>query len=271
MIFIDRAYFIQEIRAIHALVEIIPDFCVSPNLENRISYLKKVFNIEYQVCESNLNCSSEIIKINHSTPFTQIFEIKKDLIFPKSMFVFLKSNWPQLREIEFSFSGFISSKRKYTLQNWMSKNFINDNNSIESFSEKMLKLLFDFLNIDYSFKNKIGSVLVLSSNHGRNFPIKSWDENYYNNNLNSKFVLCPSGDFIWTYRFFEAIICGAIPVVEEYCPLYEGFKFYYFNDNINSLVYKTEMADFNFKLAFERLTISKEHELKILRYFETKI
>lgn len=37
------------------------------------------------------------------------------------------------------------------------------------------------------------------------FQKKSWDTEYYDILSQSKFVICPSGDFIWSYRFFEAI------------------------------------------------------------------
>jgi Exostosin family len=38
-------------------------------------------------------------------------------------------------------------------------------------------------------------------------------EGYYDQLQSTRFALCPDGDFPWTYRFLEAIMCGAIPVV----------------------------------------------------------
>jgi len=38
---------------------------------------------------------------------------------------------------------------------------------------------------------------------------------YYAKLRSSEFALCPDGDFTWTYRFLEAIMCGAIPILER--------------------------------------------------------
>jgi hypothetical protein len=36
----------------------------------------------------------------------------------------------------------------------------------------------------------------------------------------SRFALCPAGDAPWSNRFFEAVMCGAIPIVED--PVHSG-------------------------------------------------
>ncbi len=68
------------------------------------------------------------------------------------------------------------------------------------------------------------------SNKGREFPVKAWDEEYYKMLAATKFALCPDGDYAWTYRSFEAIIYKAIPIVETPIPLYEGYKYYRWNE-----------------------------------------
>ena len=45
----------------------------------------------------------------------------------------------------------------------------------------------------------------------------------------SKFVICPVGGCPWSYRFFEAIMCFAIPIMEKdttdkYCKDYTYFE-----------------------------------------------
>ena len=40
-----------------------------------------------------------------------------------------------------------------------------------------------------------------------------YDYPYYDKMMSSRFALAPDGDFAWTYRFLEAIMCGAIPIV----------------------------------------------------------
>lgn len=74
------------------------------------------------------------------------------------------------------------------------------------------------------FRNKEGTV-IQNSLRGRDEKIKQWDETYFKMMSRAKFVLCPDGDFTWTYRFFEAIIFGAIPIVKNISPLYEGYHF----------------------------------------------
>ena len=100
-----------------------------------------------------------------------------------------------------------------------------------------------------------GDLHLWSSTRGREFPVKSWDESYYEVLADSKFVLCPNGDFIWSYRFFESILCGAIPIVQDPCAAYEGFKFARWSDPFASLVYDQGTAEQNAALAIERLTI----------------
>ena len=39
---------------------------------------------------------------------------------------------------------------------------------------------------------------------------------YWDMMQRAKYVLCPDGDFVWTYRFFEAVACGAIPIIERW-------------------------------------------------------
>ena len=43
--------------------------------------------------------------------------------------------------------------------------------------------------------------------------------------LRSKFVLWPNRDYIWSYRFFETVMSGAIPIVEE-DGAYERFDYF---------------------------------------------
>ncbi len=61
---------------------------------------------------------------------------------------------------------------------------------------------------------------------------KGNDESYFRQLGRSTFTACPDGDFIWTYRFFEAILCRSIPVVEHSCPLYAGFQYLTLGDRL---------------------------------------
>lgn len=50
---------------------------------------------------------------------------------------------------------------------------------------------------------------------GRTLPKTAFDFYYYRMMCGAKFALCPDGDVPWTYRFFEACLCHAIPVTEN--------------------------------------------------------
>ncbi|MGB5326518.1 MAG: exostosin family protein, partial [Pseudomonadales bacterium] len=104
-------------------------------------------------------------------------------------------------------------------------------------------------------KRKIGDLLLWESDRGRKFPIKAWDNEYFKVLANSEFVLCPSGDYVWSYRFFEAALCGAIPIVEESCNAYNGFRFLTFNDEISDLKWSKVDSEHNFKTCVESITV----------------
>ena len=98
-------------------------------------------------------------------------------------------------------------------------------------------------------------VEVWSSRRGRSYPGKAWDDDYFRLLGRSRFVLCPPGDFVWTYRFFEAVLCGAIPVVEQPSDQYDGFAYHAMTEAPTSLDYDPEVARANHRLAVQRLTV----------------
>lgn len=59
----------------------------------------------------------------------------------------------------------------------------------------------------------------------------------------SKFTLTPTGDCPWSYRFFEAIMCMSIPVVETQSnDRYKNDYFYYVDGDRKSHVYDKQKA-----------------------------
>lgn len=75
-----------------------------------------------------------------------------------------------------------------------------------------------------------------------------FDNEYYQLLCNSKFTLCPAGDFLWSYRFFEAALCKSIPVIhseDQVDITMEGFRFYYKNDKH---VYRDDWVEHNYNL-----------------------
>ena len=265
MIKIENISKLQEIRAVQALTDLEIKIHINPSDEPKFSLLKTYFGMSYNFKTINGSiCLKDIVYIDHSTPKTSITTITKPLIFSKKILLNLKSKWPENRSVFFSFCGLITEKRKATIENWM---YVHFNKIIhlkkENRTYKIIRKILNAPKLNHLMILKYDKLQVWSSNRGRNFPVKSWDAEYYKYLLKSKFVLCPSGDYIWTYRFFESIMCGAIPIVEESCTAYNGFKFYYMKDSMSNIAWSPEIAIYNFNLCMERLTLTTEEATKI--------
>ena len=257
MINVNNVLLLQEIRAIQALSE--TDHVVNIESSDVIKFarLKQFFNMSF-ISENKKGIDyTELIKTEHSKPLTSILSVSKPIIFPRAIANHLKDNWPEQRNRKISFSGKITNNRKTTLENWIKvSQDINVEIEVEGFLSRIKRKFLYLFGVNEFIFEQYGSLYVSSSTRGRFFPIKSWDDEYFDFMLSSEFVLCPSGDFIWTYRFFEAILSGAIPVVEETCDSYNGFKFFYMDDDISKLEWSKEIVEFNYELCLERITLS---------------
>lgn len=249
---------IQEVRIMHALSESKFQVSIPSKEEWKFKLLKKELGLKYVVDRTEGLRMKDLLKIDHSYPHTSIKNIRRLLIFPHSICTHLRQKWPSERKMKFTFCGQISTEREKVLKSWIKKtdNLLEPNlpNS-EKLLNKIIRKLPFFKN--FSRLNKYGETYIWSSARGRNYPYKAWDANYYNILLNSKFTLCPSGDFTWSYRFFESILCGAIPVVEEDCGAYEGFRYKYLSSNHKTFKWSQEDADFNYNLCLEKITVPK--------------
>ncbi len=93
------------------------------------------------------------------------------------------------------------------------------------------------------------------SDYGRDVARKyTIDEEYYESLCASRFGLAPTGDCPWSYRFFEAVMCHAIPVlgatdVDVFC---ESFRFYREGD---PLEFKQEWCEENRRRLLEQHTL----------------
>lgn len=157
------------------------------------------------------------ITVDHRAPSTSIGGLTRPLIFPHGIVDRCRTMWG-VRDLDVTFCGFVTAERQQALQPWLDR-----------------------------------GAQVRSSTAGRRWPQKGWDQRYYDLLARSAYVLCPDGDFVWTYRFFESVLCGAIPIVQSTCDLYDGFAFLTMNDRPDG--WDRDTADANFALAVERLTV----------------
>lgn len=153
-----------------------------------------------QACEEK-GIINPIIKTVHAEiPETYINSKKYTLVFPKC----ISGMYHLLKDVEISFEGLITLKR-----------------------DRFLRKLYEI----YESEHK--PIIIYSSEKGRQKENKELDYRYFEILHRSKFVACPDGDFTWSYRFFEAILCKAIPIIESDSPLYEDYKFYKLGDKLD--------------------------------------
>lgn len=218
-------HLLQSVRLCQALMEASLRLNISEQEAETYEYLRQFYDVNYEVNANNTVLLD--VDISHSEPFVRLGQHKQPLIFPEKMFKLCKSYWQEEREIDYLFIGLIGPERQKSLEKWIKKNKVAD---------------------------KKQNIVIKNSNTGREFPEKAWDSNYYEMLANAKFVLCPNGDFIWTYRFFEAALCGAIPVIEDYCELYEGFIYYSMHSGQQPL-WSVESANANYVKARDLLGV----------------
>ncbi|SES69039.1 exostosin domain-containing protein [Thalassotalea agarivorans] len=267
-------HLIQEIRLAHAITESRFNVEIPTSQQEKFSIFEETMGINFNQPTAESVDVAHLMSINHKDPKTSFGDIERTLIFPLAITNHCKTLWKEKRKNKYSFQGLVTDKRKKLLEHWISNNITKHIFSFDappSIKEKLTKIFFPVAvpkegNIDV---RKIGKLLLWSSDRGRNFPIKSWDNEYFKVLANSKFVLCPSGDYVWSYRFFESILCGAIPVIEEYCEAYNGFRFQYMSEKASNLKWSKEDAEYNFNLCVERLTIpQRDLDNEILKQLE---
>jgi hypothetical protein len=253
---------LQTLRLTQAICETGFRICVPPADEVKVVTLKKVFGLDYKVGTADAARIAGLY-VDHMTPFTRVGAIERPLIMPQAVFRHCRERWAERRDIDVSFAGILTDTRRAALNDWLRLS------GLEQLSippepgpfRKLLRKVARKLNIAIADTVGTENVKLQLSDQGRLFPRKSWNAEYYGMLLRSKFVLCPSGDFknngvAWTYRFFEAALCGAIPVIEESCPAYEGFRARSMSEPLGSLEWSRADAEHNFALARDRLTVA---------------
>ena len=89
---------------------------------------------------------------------------------------------------------------------------------------------------------------VEESNYGRDRKLKfQFDEDYWSQLVSAEFALAPSGDCPWSYRFFEAIIAGAIPVLHDEDPDVYAPSFHVIRFPSQPIEYSEKLASENFR------------------------
>ena len=137
---------------------------------------------------------------------------------------------------------------------------INKINNIKSKTKKSYEYYFRGLltnkkNWILDYKNKQNSLIEFNKN-GRNTKIKyNFDTLYYTDMCSSKYTLCPTDVYPWSYRFFEAIMCGSIPVLNDHEIDIFSHKFKFYRRS-EKHVYNTDWVDHNMRVFMKQHTLN---------------
>lgn len=251
---------IQGIRLVHALME--TDYHVHVPVEHvdKFSQLRDAFGVDFAIGIENVP-ELPAVSVSHSAPSTAVGSVRRPLIFPHAIVRRCRDLWPDERPVRFSFAGLVTDKRREALNTWARQALPAVRGGLPGTT------VFDRLasRVRRVFSGRYDAVpdgprdlVIWPSDRGRRFPGKTWDEDYQSLLAHSQFVLCPNGDHVWSYRFFEAALCGAIPVIEEASPVYEGFRYRTMDDPLENGRWDREEAEHNFGLCEKRLAVPLE-------------
>lgn len=176
------------------------------------------------------------LSIDHHAPRTQVGNLKRALIFPHALVQLCRNSWAEQRALKASFRGLFTPERRRVLEPW------------------------EYYGIE--------GIQVADVSRGRDPSVKYWDVSYFEELGNSQFALCPDGDLPYSYRTFEAALCGAIPIVETQQAIY-GELHVYTLDGVSPEQlpeWRKETAEINLRLCRRLVTLpTDELTAEVLR------
>ena len=220
-VFVDcpRRNLLQSFRAQQAIGEAGYPVLVPPDETSRWEYASDWFEIPYRPYKGDGPRLS--VGIDHELPNVSIGVLNRPLLFPHAIPDRLLGGWSD-RTVRVSFMGNLPKARQRIIKDWVSR---------QPEARRA------------GWRRHPGKKFVFrSSRSGRSWPEKAWDPLYAELLGSSQFALCPNGTFVWTYRFFEAVMAGAIPIVEQHCSLYEGFIYHSMDVPLASLRWSESSA-----------------------------
>lgn len=216
-----------------------PEFIGVNNNDNFTVILKERFI--KALSEKNINN----IKIKKNVPQTYA-------IFPQS---FYNNQMDEAKTIDFNFHGSIGQNEYQAINrawvfDFISKYFTKDS----FFVNTILKENHIPIGV-FDYSDKFGSLTWITT------KVRAiYDANYFSTLRKSKFCLCPAGDYPWSIRFYEALMCKAIPIVkyswETWRSLEESkldYKFYLVDDK--EFIYREDWAEHNYALFMKYHTL----------------
>ena len=140
---------------------------------------------------------------------------------------------------------------------------------IFSFIEKKFNcnsyLNFTYITTENNYKVRGKYDYTLSENGyiPRKYGIENknfFDKKYYNNLSQSKFCLCPSGDMMYSMRFYECLMCKCIPIVDKVEETYRSKKeskldYKYYLSSEKEFIYREDWVEHNYNIFLQYHTL----------------
>lgn len=270
---------IQSLRFIHALLESDFDVRIPTRHHQKLVQLREVFDISLNGKIEGVPVLPGLRIYHQGMPTTRLGSIQRPLIFAHGMVNHCRSLWSGERTRKVVFAGRFHRERRNVVQKWLREQLphlraqvpdqsvvdrrVRLRKRVQDWSNRLLRgplrSLQSWVRVPpVERRVEYDGVVLMTSDRGWSFPTKAWDSKYFQLLSSSKFVLCPDGKFVWTYRFFEAILCGAIPIIQNTCSLYEGFRYYTMDDLLEKMEWRVEDAHHNAALCRERLTVPSD-------------
>jgi hypothetical protein len=247
---------IQQIRLVHALTESAFEIAVPETELDKFSILRERFGLRLASPRGDDVPLTACVTIDHETPSTAVGRLARPLIFPRAIAEHCRTLWPAARPHRYSFAGLLTDTRRALLERWIEGETLGARPALGArtgLGSFLRRQLIRWRGADR--QRRIGDVTVWSSERGRRFPTKAWDADYFQMLASSEHVLCPSGDYHWSYRFFEACLCGAMPIVEQPSPLYDGFRYRLMTDARDDEPWSAADAAHNYRACAERIVL----------------
>jgi hypothetical protein len=246
---------IQQIRLVHAVAESGSEIAVAADELDKFSILRERFGLRLATARPGDPSLTPFVTIDHKTPSTALGAVVRPLIFPRAIVDYCRTLWPAARAHRYSFAGLLTDNRRALLEGWMAGRAEGGSGltAKTTFGDFIRRQLIRWRGADR--QRRIGDVTLWSSERGRRFPTKAWDEAYFQLLADSEHVLCPSGDYQWSYRFFEACLCGAVPIVEQASPLYDGFRYRLMTDARDAASWSAADAEHNYRACAARIVV----------------
>jgi len=167
-------------------------------------YMALQYHIEEAYSEANLTCN---IKLKYRPPIA---------IFSKKYFNEFNT-LDHTKKYDYCFIGSINSSienRQWVIE-FTKKHFTSNSIFVNTDNNPNWKSLGEY---DLTGKNLGFSPKACHNNQSRAAQYRVVKNNlfYFETMCQSKYVLCPAGDSAWSFRFYEVLMCGSLPIVESW-------------------------------------------------------